>query len=335
VAASSDRQRLGTGETTRLGPRADDGGGAPGADSPAGARTRAVLLAQSAAARGALDTLAALGADGGVRPDGPILIVGSGSSYYLALTAAFVGRAAGLRVEAAPSCEVLLYPDAYLAQRPTLAVVSRSGETSEAVAAASAARARDLATVAVTAAPTSALSLAAGRVLAVPGGQDGTLVMLRSFTGMLVLVLAWLRGQAALAPLAAVAQAEDAWAATVLAATDAALVAPPRHLVVLGGGARYGIARETVLKAEEMALVRGEAYHPLEYRHGPRAALGADDLVLLYSDPEHVAEGLPSPTSWWPSAPACGSCRPGPPPGRGVGSGCWPCRRWPRPIRTS
>src|SRR5207302_9115701 len=70
---------------------------------------------------------------------GEWLLVGCGSSYYLALSAAASWIAiTGRRARAVPASELLLFPDSVLTGSQNLAavVISRSGRTSEAVKAA-------------------------------------------------------------------------------------------------------------------------------------------------------------------------------------------------------
>lgn len=220
-------------------------------------------------------------------------MTGSGSSYYLSLSAAFAAAVAGQDARAVPACEILLYPDVYLRADVTLVAVSRSGRTSEVVESEALARRRGLRTIAVTCTAQSPLATAAAERLVSPDGEDGTLVMLRSFSSMLLMLDGWLLGPQAGGALEAAAAQLDSWAAAALASTAALVESLPEHLIVLGGGPFYGIARETALKAEEMALLRPEAYHPLEYRHGPRATVGDRDLVLLYADPRHAAVERP------------------------------------------
>ncbi len=51
------------------------------------------------------------------------------------------------------------------------------------------------------------------------------------------------------------------------------------HFVFLGSGPFYGIACESMLKMKEMALVPSDAFHFLEFRHGPKSILSKDVLV--------------------------------------------------------
>ena len=48
---------------------------------------------------------------------------------------------------------------------------------------------------------------------------------------------------------------------------------------------RYGIANEAMLKLKEMSLSPSEAFHVLEFRHGPMSMVNEDTLVVaLISD---------------------------------------------------
>ena len=69
------------------------------------------------------------------------------------------------------------------------------------------------------------------------------------------------------------------------------LIADRSHFVFLGGGHLYGIALEGALKLMEMSQIFTQAFHPLEYRHGPISLV--DDrtvAVMLYSADRREAE---------------------------------------------
>jgi len=48
----------------------------------------------------------------------------------------------------------------------------------------------------------------------------------------------------------------------------------------LGSGPNYGVACETMLKMKEMSLSHSEAYHFLEFRHGPKSVVDQSTLVV-------------------------------------------------------
>ncbi|HEX5943735.1 MAG TPA: SIS domain-containing protein, partial [Anaerolineales bacterium] len=53
----------------------------------------------------------------------------------------------------------------------------------------------------------------------------------------------------------------------------------------LGSGTRYGLASEVNLKMKEMTLTHSEAFHFLEFRHGPMSMVNQNAVILgLLSD---------------------------------------------------
>ncbi len=222
--------------------------------STGGVAIAAALEVARSASQDILDRL-----DGAAR----IVITGAGSSLYIAQVAAFSMRArADLAAEAQPLSEVLLRPDAVfagaaLADQP-LIVVSRSGSTTEALDVIKAARERGQYTIAITCRPEAPMAGLADTTLAVPEGDEKAIVMTRSFaaqTALLMRLGARLGEASFAADLDAV---PSRWGSLVpwieqafeLAATD------PSRLVVLGGGAAFGLANEAVLKATETGQVR-------------------------------------------------------------------------------
>ena len=70
-----------------------------------------------------------------------------------------------------------------------------------------------------------------------------------------------------------------------------ALIADRSHFVFLGGGPLYGVALEGALKLMEMSQIFTQAFHPLEYRHGPISLVDERTAaVMLYSADRREAE---------------------------------------------
>jgi glucosamine--fructose-6-phosphate aminotransferase (isomerizing) len=216
-----------------------------------------------------------------------IVITGAGSSFYIAQVAAAAMRAlCRLPAEAVPLSEVVLRPQMVFAARDLanqpVVVVSRSGSTTEALDVIRAARARGQYTLAVTCRPQSPMAALAEAVMAVPEGDEQAIVMTRSFaaqTALLMRLGTRLGDPAFAADLDAV---PDRWAETepfVERAFELALTDPSR-VVVLGGGAAFGLANEAVLKLTETSQVPAAAYHPLEFRHGPISVCDPGMLVV-------------------------------------------------------
>lgn len=220
---------------------------------------------------------------GAIRPEGQErhVIVGCGTSYNLALTLASVLNRAGVAALAVPAGEWVDRPDAYVPQTDGINVValSRSGESTETVAAARASRERGHRVVSVTCTPGSALCAPAHQVIEFATHPDEGIVMTASASLMTLAGFA-MAGLAVDDRLSK--QAERCL--SVLQDQDLSTFYSRSHVVFLGGGALYGIALEGALKLQEMALCYTQAFHPGEYRHGPVSLVdGYTAVVMLYN----------------------------------------------------
>ncbi|MCG3154267.1 MAG: Glutamine--fructose-6-phosphate aminotransferase [isomerizing] [bacterium] len=227
-------------------------------------------------------------------PPGPLLFVGCGTSYYLAQSAAAgYTRISKCSSQALPSSEAfLLASAAAVSSAKVLAVaISRSGTTTETVWAASHLRRNlQVPVVAVTSGADSALAHESDWRIIIPEAQEKSVVMTRSFTSQLLALYlaaaAAARERALIDQLAALPEhaarlLNDAAPMARAVGADASL----DHLVFLGQGIFYGAANEAMLKTKEMSLSFSEAYHTLEYRHGPMSIAGAGTLItFLVSD---------------------------------------------------
>ena len=221
-----------------------------------------------------------------------VIVTGCGSTYYLALTAAALLRQAGCHALACPASELLLHSHTICipSQRYLLLCISRSGTTTETVRAQEHFKAKVRGPViAVTCDSASLLAAAADYVIAIDAAQEASVAQTRSFSSMLVVAQ----------QLAALIAGHD------LAASQS-LPTVCRHLLerygdlaqslgedgavskffFLASDARYGIACEAMLKMKEMSLAYSEAYHTLEFRHGPMSMVGADSLVVGLISPD-------------------------------------------------
>jgi glucosamine--fructose-6-phosphate aminotransferase (isomerizing) len=123
--------------------------------------------------------------------------------------------------------------------------------------------------------------------MVLPEAQEKSVVMTRSFTSQLLALLlasarsasnhGWLRQMAPLSGRGEKLLAEKAAAMQALA-NDSSL----DHFVFLGQGIFYGAANEAMLKMKEMSLSYSEAYHTLEYRHGPMSIAGKNSLITIF-----------------------------------------------------
>ena len=60
----------------------------------------------------------------------------------------------------------------------------------------------------------------------------------------------------------------------------------------LGNGPLFGLACEAMLKMKEMSLSYSEAYHTLEFRHGPKSMADGSALVIGLLSPNGLAQEL-------------------------------------------
>ena len=221
-------------------------------------------------------------------PSDVTIFVGCGSSYNLALSMAALANRADRFAIAVPGGEWAQRPQAYWSGKGSAQIValSRSGETTETVAAAKASRKVGLFVTGITVEADSPLAANADRLVSAATDPREGIVMTTSASLMLQLGLQLL-GYAV--PRQSIELAE-----ALLADVDAKvprLIQGRSHFVYLGGGPLYGIGIEGALKLMEMSQVFTQAFHPLEYRHGPISLVDERTVgVMLYSADQRDAE---------------------------------------------
>jgi glutamine---fructose-6-phosphate transaminase (isomerizing) len=221
-----------------------------------------------------------------------ILVVGCGSTHYLAQTAATtLAHYTSVPARALPSSELWLYPDTIPTNRTLLVAISRSGTTTETLEALEHfSQAQAGPTLAITCYPESALAQQGDFALVTPAAQEQSVAQTRSFTSMLLLAQAlaivMARNEETLTRLHRLPDVLEGFVAH-LGDLPQRLGADLdiERLFFLGGGPLYGLANEAMLKTKEMSLSYAEAYHPMEFRHGPMSMVNERTLVIgLVSD---------------------------------------------------
>jgi glucosamine--fructose-6-phosphate aminotransferase (isomerizing) len=224
-----------------------------------------------------------------LEPGTRVLLVGCGTSLYLAQAAAqAMQEVTGHQAAAVPGSEVFLSPATTIpAGAPVLAfVISRSGETSEAVLAAEHLTRAGAAVVAVTCRPQSALAGTTEHVVGLPHADERSVVMTQSFTSMLLALQAIAAMIAGDAELAAQLDRLPELGRAGMPAAEATAEQLARNLdldtfIFLGLGPNYGLAQEATLKLKEMTQTVCEAYNPLEFRHGPISVVRPGTAIVL------------------------------------------------------
>lgn len=221
-------------------------------------------------------------------PDSDVLLIGCGSSYYVALAAAASWAAlTGSRARAVPASDLLLFPKLILSNssRTQPVLISRSGQSSEVLEAAEyLEKKRNIRTLAISCAAQQPLEKISTLTVHLLPADETSTVMTRSFTSMLLalqFLSATLSRQSAflesLRRLPTSAQAAlDGLQGRVQQFVQANEFA---DFVFLGQGPFYGLACESMLKVKEMSCSYAQCFHTLEFRHGPKAIVSPEALV--------------------------------------------------------
>lgn len=226
------------------------------------------------------------------------IVTGCGSTYYLSLSVAANLNRHGISAWAYPASEVLYFTETTPQEDIWLLAISRSGTTTETLWAVD--RFRQHApggkVIAITCYPDSELVHRADISLVASAAQENSIVQTRSFTSMFLLsqaLTAVLTGKPdGLARLKTLpGRLSNLLAQTAdlprMLGEDLSL----QRFFFLGGGPLYGLASEAMLKTKETSLTWSEAYHPLEFRHGPRSVVDNEALVVGFlSDSGFEAE---------------------------------------------
>jgi glutamine---fructose-6-phosphate transaminase (isomerizing) len=224
----------------------------------------------------------------------PWLFVACGSSYYLSRTiAAQWAKLFQTACTAVPASELLFAPREVMQRTGArqVVLVSRSGKTTEVLRAAEWLKANTaVRTLGVTCSENSALAETCTHLLTLPWADEKSMVMTRSFTSILLLferLGAKFAGDAGLASaLDVMPEKTAAWLAAN--ADKIRAFGTKRRFadhVFLGQGAHYWLAQEAALKMTEMSSSYAQAYHTLEFRHGPKSIASKATLItFLLSD---------------------------------------------------
>jgi len=216
-----------------------------------------------------------------------VIFTGCGSPYYLSLTAAALCRGeTGLAAEAHPGSSLWQFPSMTLrkGEKPLLVVTSRSGATTELLQAVK--RFDEIAggpVLAITCYPASPLA-GSPFALITQKCQEISLCQTRSFTSMLIDALGVIDALAG-QPTSNHLHALPEHVATLLrdnAALAEQIGSDPTldRFFFLGSAPYIGLANEAMLKMKEMSLTASEAYHFMEFRHGPMSMVNDRTLVV-------------------------------------------------------
>ncbi|MDK8182695.1 SIS domain-containing protein [Paenibacillus sp. UMB4589-SE434] len=218
-----------------------------------------------------------------------VIFIGSGSSWYQAMTMAAAYRAwTGRPAAAHPSSDLFLFRNQTVtsALNTLLVGVSRSGESHEVILALESVQDLTNWTTCGITCYTDSKMAKMTECLVSPLGQEKSTVMTKSLSSMTFMMQAAI-AQAyghhqAIQQLEAILQSNES---IVTKADKAARKWVESNsftkTIYLGMGSMYGLALEACLKLKEMTYTWTEAYGTLEFRHGPKSIVDADTQVIL------------------------------------------------------
>ncbi len=221
----------------------------------------------------------------------PCLFVACGSSYYLSRTiAAQWTKILQASCTAVPASELLFAPQEVMQRTGArqVVLVSRSGKTTEVLRAAEWLKTNAaVRTLGVTCSESSMLEELCTHTVKLPWADEKSMVMTRSFTSILLLFeklcAKFAEDAGSLSALEELPEKTATWLA-VNADKIRAFGAKRRFadFVFLGQGAHYWLAQEAALKLTEMSSSYAQAYHTLEFRHGPKSIASGDTLITFF-----------------------------------------------------
>jgi glutamine---fructose-6-phosphate transaminase (isomerizing) len=218
---------------------------------------------------------------------GEQVFVGCGSSFYLSQVAAMTwSLVTGEDARAIPASEILLFPDLLkLPCKPVL--ISRSGYTTEMIEAGKYFQEKKIPTLGISCGASTPLEKISTTTIVLRAADEKSTVMTRSFTSMLIALQLLAADYASDAEFAASLKALSTQTSPKMAeiqSTIESLVDDHQFAdyVFLGQGPFFGVAQEGMLKVKEMSCSYAQAFHTLEFRHGPKAIVSPETLVTFY-----------------------------------------------------
>jgi glucosamine--fructose-6-phosphate aminotransferase (isomerizing) len=218
-----------------------------------------------------------------------VIFIGSGSSYYQALTMASTFRKwLGRSASAYPSSEIFLFREqATVSNKKYLLVgVSRSGESTEVILALNSVKDLDNWTICgITCYEDSTMAKLCQCIVSSLGKEKST-VMTKSFSSMTFMMQGAIALAAGRNDLIAELKKTIHLDEQVVKQSDIYMKELVQDqtfnkFIYLGMGAYNGTALEACLKIKEMSYVWTESYGTLEFRHGPKSIVEPGTLVCL------------------------------------------------------
>jgi len=228
------------------------------------------------------------------------VFIGCGSSYAVAESGALIAR---LRMEkpatAIAAGDLLLHADTYrpVLKNSLLVVLSRSGETSEAIRAVDLVRTMglDCKVLGVACVEESTLAMRSDAILEMPWAFDHSVCQTRTVSCLYLFCaysIAKLVGDETLVmDLRTAIAGGPEFISSIEAALKAVAKGDWTHTVVLGDAELGGLCEEGALAFKEICQLPSNHHHLLDVRHGPMVLIGKRTLVIaVLSEPNNRLE---------------------------------------------
>jgi glucosamine--fructose-6-phosphate aminotransferase (isomerizing) len=218
-----------------------------------------------------------------------IIFTGCGSSYNLAQCASIAwADALPIATRAVPSSELMFFPDLYVrGPKPLIVAISRTGRTTEVQLAVERLRSQYGArALAITGQPQSPVGGMCDAELAFTECHEDSIVMTQAFTCMLTGLYLVADGASGGCYSDDLAKIPGLIAASLQGSETVTRRLAEQEWIddffFLGSGVMKGLGDECALKMTEMALSPAPSFRPLEFRHGPKAALNEHSQVVVF-----------------------------------------------------
>lgn len=222
-------------------------------------------------------------------PQRRFVFLGCGSSYMLAKSArCMFGACAGTTANAVAGGDYLVHPEYYkeMMQESILITLSRSGQTSEIVRSAAHIKERyGIPVLSISMKDQNDIMPYSDVDLTMDWCYDQSVCQTRTVTN-LYLALAMLLGfyrqeDQLLADLARVVDENEEYTRRYRPVLKETAAKNWDHAVVLADGPLHGLGEEGALAFTEIAMVPGQCFHLLDYRHGPMVLNGEHTLTIV------------------------------------------------------
>jgi len=227
-----------------------------------------------------------------------IIITGCGSPYYLSIWAArFLHCNVGIPAIALPSSELWYSGELWLKpfKKTLLIAISRSGQTTETLQALNLFlkfQKRDA--LAITCYQDSPLARMVPLSITTTAGMEQSVAQTRSFSNMMWPIILLSEKNISEELITTIHDSAQSLLSNYQATAREIGNDPTiERFFFLGNGPLFGLSQEVMLKMKEMSLSYSEAFHFLEFRHGPMSMVNSQSLIVGFTNQATHAFELP------------------------------------------